>query len=90
MISHLKMMIISDTERRILLKLWSIGINYDDEISLHHLYGLTSKNYIWMTINRLEKEGILGTTKDGRKKYAFFTEKGARLTRLLREIEKIK
>lgn len=78
---------ISSVESSILLKLWSICVNDNDEIFIGLLYSITSKNYLWKSINSLIKKECLGFFMNGRKKYVFFTTKGLRITKALKTIK---
>lgn len=82
-------MIVSDTEKRIILRISQICINDFDECYIGLLYDITAKNYLWKTINKLIDLEILSCSRVGRKKYVSFTSKGLTLAYALYTIEKL-
>jgi hypothetical protein len=75
---------ISETESKILLKIYDICfVTLDDEISIGLLYDLTSKNYLWKSIKEMESKHIIWSYMDGRKKFVRLTPIGKRIVKAL-------
>lgn len=83
-------MIISKTEVAILIKIHKICIiSLGEEINIRHFYDITSKIYLWNTIKKMEKNGIINSYMDGKNKYIYLTFKGIKICELVYEINNL-
>lgn len=84
-------MILSDTEQKIILKVYDICyLSLDDEIFIGLLYDITNKNYLWKTIKLMEDKNIIRSFMLGRKKYIVLTSKGKTISKSLNIIRIVK
>jgi p-aminobenzoyl-glutamate transporter AbgT len=75
---------ISDTESKILLRMYDICfISLDDEMSLRHLYSVTSKQYLWITIKNMESKKLINSYTEGKIKFIKFSPLGKIIVKAL-------
>lgn len=83
-------MLISDTERKILLRIYSICyISLNEKIYIGLLYDLSSKNHLWNTIKVMENKGIIISSFSGRKKYIYLSDKGIKIVNCIKTIDNL-
>jgi hypothetical protein len=68
---------LSETHQKILLKMYDICfVSLDDEIALRHLYAVSSKQYLWITIKEMQRMKLIDGYTEGRIKFIKFSPLG--------------